>query len=110
MRKYEYVKSPPEVEDVGNKLCNDNSSYIFYVPRDYKEHSYPAFLELIEAEDAHEHNHYVWNNKLTKDEFVNQRKRELINEYIITEREIDRLMRRMSDIQDEEDYLVNIFD
>lgn len=107
-RKYEYVKSPSEVEEVGRLL--DDNFYIYYVPRNYKEHSYPAFLELIEAEDAHEHDYYVWNNELTKDEFVNQRKRELFNESTIIEREIDHLMRRMSDIQDEENYLVNIFE
>lgn len=107
-RKYEYVKSPSEVEEIG-RLLGDNF-YICYVPRNYKEHSYPAFLELIEAEDAHEHNHYVWNNEVTKDEFIRRRRHELINEYIAIEREMDRLKRRVSDMQDEEDSLVNMFD
>ena len=107
-RKYEYVKSPSAVEEAGNILGND--SYIYYIPRDYKEHTYPAFLELIEAEDAHEHDHYVWNNKLTKKEFIYQRRQEILNEFCATEREIDRLMQHLSDLQDEEDSLVNIFE
>ncbi len=108
VRKYEYVKSPVDAEEIGQQF--DSFIFAYYIPRDYKEHTYPAFLELIEAEDAHEHDHYVWNNKLTKKEFIYQRRQEILNEFCATEREIDRLMQRLSDLQDEDDNLANLFD
>jgi len=57
-RKYRQVHSVEEIEEVG-KLY----SYLWFehfLPRDYKEHEYPAFIEWEEPWDGHEHGYWSW--------------------------------------------------
>ena len=58
-RKYRVVRNIEEIERVG-RLYGGWMWFEHFLPRDYKEHEYPAFIEWEEPWDAHEHGHWSW--------------------------------------------------
>ena len=58
-RKYRIVHNIEEIEQTGREY----GGWIWfehYIPRDYKEHEYPAFIEWEEPWDGHEHGYWSW--------------------------------------------------
>ena len=58
-RKYRIVHNVEEIEQVG-KAYGGWMWFEHYIPRDYKEHEYPAFIEWEDPWDAHEHGYWSW--------------------------------------------------
>ena len=53
-RKYRIVNNTEELEQAG-RAYGGWMWFEHYIPRDYKEHEYPAFIEWEDPWDAHEH-------------------------------------------------------
>ena len=75
-----------------------------YIPRDYKEHEYPAFIEWEDPWDAHEHGHWSWL-PVTMKKYAELRLAEIKETREAIQIEIEEDYRRLSDLQDEEDEL-----
>lgn len=58
-RKYRIVHNAEELEQVG-RAYGGWMWFEHYIPRNYKEHEYPAFIEWEEPWDAHEHGYWSW--------------------------------------------------
>lgn len=73
-RNYMVVNDADSVERLGKFYSW--RWYECFIPRDYREHEYPAFLEWNEPWDAHEHGYWSWTN-ITMEEYVQYRTKEI---------------------------------
>ena len=107
-RKYRIVHSIKEIEEVG-KLYSYQWFYCF-IPHDYKEHKYPAFIEWEEPCDGYEHGHWSWL-PITMKKYAELRLAEIKKTREAIQAEIERDYRILSDLQDEEDeFSAEIYD
>ena len=102
-RKYRIVHNAEELAEVG-RAYGGWMWFEHYIPRDYKEHEYPAFIEWEDPWDAHEHGHWSWL-PVTMKKYAELRLAEIEETREAIQTEIEEDYRRLSDLQDEEDEL-----
>ena len=107
-RKYAYVVSVEDITLLAEEECKQSKFYPIhfesFIPHDYETHFYPAFLEWKAPVFCDEHGEWVWHDTITPKEYLAQTLKDIATERSENEHEIERLMRALSDLQDEENF------